>query len=1226
MVGYVLYDAPLDKDRLYEALRAVHKAYDHLSVQLDSQIVPKFVKGSFLDAIIEEIHIPHLDQLEELLEVYNRTPFKMVGSLFYEYRYIYINHELKGLYFKYHHIIMDAVSVSNILRAIENTYFGIGKKTIIPYENFLLNETRFQESELFQKHENYWVNKINHLKSLDPTILRPDSYIYNTKRYTYDIDNLTTKALYAYLDIAKCSIFRFMIALLSAYFYRLSDNKQITIMSGHHGRNADNMSMIGMTVSTLPLINTIDGCLPFNTFLKDIKGQIRDDLKHQAYPFNLMAPYFRKKEIDPDTLFRVSLNHIPEATDLKGHVVRMSPQKDYVYLNFKINPNQGSIKHILHLGVDYRSDLYNEDEIRYLFSRLKTMIQAVIERPETPIDKIPILSTEEVNQLYNLGSAPKDKRISRLYPSSDDKVPLSNKQLIIDEPINKWFSNQFEGACLKYADQFAIYNGPSTITYKELSLFKNDMLTLLSDVNKGDIVAVKISRSLYIAPLFLACIEKEAIFLPMDKALTIEATQYQLNHCHSEWYITDSDDELKIYSQSYPQPINNTEVIVRRNGCYMIFTSGSTGQPKAVVISYAAYKSFCIWYMNYFHITDKTKSLSYCSYGFDVSLSEYIPPLLIGGSVIMTSETERHDMTLLISTIDTFSANLVTLPTKVGLLLMNQSLPLSVKQLIVAGEALHEYNSQPYTVYNAYGPTECTIYCSVKKLEHNLSPAPIGKPTSDTVMLLLNEDHSLTPYGEIGEIYIGGSQVATGYYESDPSKFLSELYVNGCTGNEVDNRVYHQFFRSGDMARIVHGEMIFVGRYDRQFKHNGNRIDLSGIECQFMQVPGVTDICVTLENNVLIAYYVAHKGITQKDIKIQLINHLPEYMIPSIMIELPELPRNRSGKTDEMALRQLSLNSSTSVLNGPLTQSEETMAKLWTKVLKKPIRHLTDDFFHSGGDSLKIMNLLLLIEEAFDVKCPYGLIYTNRRLKDFTGAVLASKKETVLYKLNQSNSPNKIICLFDYSGESLAYGNIGNYYPQYQVLGTRFTQDMGQLSTIKEIANRIVAEIQSLDYQVIHLLGYSFGGLLAIEVSHQLEEKGISHNKLCIIDCPSFVAYKKGQLYRFTLSNALGWLSQIRNKDKRHYLRMMIKKVINHKFNLYKVFHIQRQINHMIQDYKPCIHHKDMYLIKSKHRKKDPYLGWDKYYQHIHVTCHNKSHKHLLNKSNMPHIQTFLGL
>ncbi len=367
---------------------------------------------------------------------------------------------------------------------------------------------------------------------------------------------------------------------------------------------------------------------------------------------------------------------------------------------------------------------------------------------------------------------------------------------------------------------------------------------------------------------------------------------------------------------------------------------------------------------------------------FDLSVFEIFLPLCCGGRVILVEnalcldrEQERNDITLI-----------NTVPSVVVELLRTGTLPKSIRTVNLAGEPLRaELVKQIYDlghiekIYDLYGPSETTTY-STFTLRTTGGPNTIGRPISNTQVYILDSHLQVVPIGVYGEIYIGGYGLARGYLNHP--ELTSERFVPHRFSDDPSKRLY----RTGDLARYhPDGDIEFLGRADNQVKIRGNRIELGEIEAALNQHPAVKDAVIVLRERGLlrekdlIGYFVPKEPsrVAISELRNFLREKVPDYMVPSLFMQLDALPLSPNGKIDRIALR---LPDDTrpepkQTYVEPRTHVQELLAQIWEEVLRVEAVGIHDNFFELGGHSLLAIQIISRVRETFDKDVPLSGLF-----------------------------------------------------------------------------------------------------------------------------------------------------------------------------------------------------------------------------------------------------------
>jgi len=458
--------------------------------------------------------------------------------------------------------------------------------------------------------------------------------------------------------------------------------------------------------------------------------------------------------------------------------------------------------------------------------------------------------------------------------------------------------------------------------------------------------------------------------------------------------------------------------------CYLIYTSGSTGKPKGVQITYRNLVPLLSWFHGYFKLGKHIKVLQNLSYTFDFGIFELITTLLCGGGLFFLDRKmlsgldeyvdfiHRHQIDT-IHTTPSFFSDVIALGRSLSPL---QLLHFGGERLTgkIVEEASQLVGADCY-IYNGYGPTETTINSTIYSIQARVcrgnrgSPEPvvppnipIGKPSANNIIYILDTYENLQPLGVVGELYIGGAGVAGGYLnnpELTAEKFIS--LFNKSTRSYFSRK----FYKTGDLVRwLPEGNVEFLGRIDYQVKIRGFRIELGEIENRLLEYPSIKEAAVMdrrweNQETYLCAYIVPGEdfevGGGIKALKEFLSGVLPDYMVPSAFVTMERMPLNPNKKTDRKALPLPVIGMGEEQYIPPRSRTEETLVALWSEVLgiEKTRIGIDGNFFELGGHSLKATTLASRTYKVMDVKIPLVEIFKSPTIRQLARYIEASAKE-----------------------------------------------------------------------------------------------------------------------------------------------------------------------------------------------------------------------------------------
>ena len=361
------------------------------------------------------------------------------------------------------------------------------------------------------------------------------------------------------------------------------------------------------------------------------------------------------------------------------------------------------------------------------------------------------------------------------------------------------------------------------------------------------------------------------------------------------------------YTENYSEIC---ECVSKEEPCYIIFTSGTTGEPKGVIISQENIMLEIEWLIQYFSYNQFVKSLNILSYSFDFGLYDILSTLMCGGTLFCIDKNTMKNFSSYIDFIYNNEINNINVTPSFFNIISSfgKYLP-SLKYVHLGGEKvtyrhIEKYNkvlNKECQIYNGYGPCECTVGCLIHEVTKEerageivgVSSVPIGKPTDESYIYILDSEKNIVPINAIGEIYVVGKSVGMGYVNESYNirKFV-----------EFDGK---KAFATGDMAKwLPNGEVEFLNRKDTQIKINGFRVELSEIDVVIEEIEAV-ETAKTVYHGKLITFVVLRRKISFSQVRVEISKMLPYYMIPTKFVELEAFPCLESGKIDVQKLEEM---------------------------------------------------------------------------------------------------------------------------------------------------------------------------------------------------------------------------------------------------------------------------------------------------------------------------------
>ncbi|MBE0361901.1 hypothetical protein PULV_a4233 [Pseudoalteromonas ulvae UL12] len=531
--------------------------------------------------------------------------------------------------------------------------------------------------------------------------------------------------------------------------------------------------------------------------------------------------------------------------------------------------------------------------------------------------------------------------------------------------------------------------GDEVLTYVQLNARANQLA--LGLIEKGvcveSVVGVFISRSIDAIVAIYATLKSGAAYLPLDPEHPADRLEYIVEDAKPHLIIVNQDSQKNAPSGAHSLNINdcgtsldeqgNVKVdnLCERNLAYIIYTSGSTGKPKGVMIEHQSLVNLIEALADEYLYGQHDRVLQFASLTFDMSVEEVFGALGNGSALILRDESWISDVATFWHKCEQFGVTAVNLPTAFWHEVVSDQarpIPASLRQISVGGEQLNPDKVDAWfkraghspRLVNAYGPTEYTVNTSIT---HELrdNTLSIGQPIQNTAVYLLDNELRPVPFGAVGEICVAGHGIARGYLNQP--ELTDERFPLNPLNTEFD-RIY----RTGDLGRYsLDGAIQYYGRDDHQVKIRGFRIELGEIETTIRTLPNVRD-CVVIAredipgNKTLVAYICLDQETGDISlVKKSLVANLPDYMVPSAFVELPELPLTPNKKVDRKALRKPEYTSaSVDSFRDAETQEEALLVNIWAEVFRRDKISADAHFFELGGHSLMSMQVLSRLKTA----------------------------------------------------------------------------------------------------------------------------------------------------------------------------------------------------------------------------------------------------------------------
>ncbi|MGI6085315.1 MAG: amino acid adenylation domain-containing protein [Acetivibrionales bacterium] len=1072
-------------------------------------------------------------------------PFDLIDNELFRFIMIKISDEDAGFYFCFHHIITDAWSlgvIKNYIMDMYNSlknylnYDDIGHRILPSYTDFVKSDQIYKLSNRYQKDKLFWEQQF--INCPEATVLKTrksKQVSVKSKRKTFIAPKKFINKLRAYCEDNRITPYPLFLSALAMYINRTSEKRNLIIGTPILNRlNQIEKNTVGMFISTIPINIEISSEDSFSTFSQNIMEKCLSAFRHQRFPYEHILKNVREKHGVSDNLYDIVLSY-QNAKINKDSDTKCSSRwhfSGYQTNSLTIHINDRDNEGVLILDYDYQSDLYYDKEIEFIHQHLLSLLWHALDNPNKMINKIEMLTENEKKKI--------------LFDFNDTYA---------DYPREKTIHQLFEEQVERTPDNIALVFEDQRLTYKELNQKANSLAYVLRSkgVKRDEIVGIMVNRSLEMIIGILAILKAGGAYLPIEPEYPEERIKFLLQDSGMNIILTDNNNINRVtginslnienrlnYKYSIENPIN---VNTPKDLAYVIYTSGSTGQPKGVMIEHVSVINFICAVTRFMDFSSNAVVLSTTTFCFDVFVFEVFTSLSRGAKIILANETEQRVPILTGELIYKHKVNkLITTPGKMKLILSEESnftKLTGLEEILLAGEVfpadlLKEMKAHfKAKIYNGYGPTEATVCVSIKELSND-NKITVGKPISNIQYYIFDKNLNLLPIGIPGELYIGGDGLARGYLNRE------ELTAKSFIQNPLSTN--ERLYKTGDVAKwYPKGEVDLLGRTDSQVKINGCRVELEEIKKNILQIPDVQDTIVINQiiNNKqsLCAYIKSDKQLSVTYIREHLSRILPDYMVPSYISQIVEIPLNSNGKVDIKKLPDPIITKQETPYMAPKNNTQREVQSIWKKVLSIKRISINDNLFELGGDSLDVIAISTAIYKKYNITLPVSdirEINTISKMADFI------EKESLSLPKKSGN-----LCLLKKGIKNIFFvhagsGEISNYISlsksideEYSCWGIRmgFNKYSPYNISLHELAQKYVNYITDIQPKgPYYLAGWCIGGTIAFEMANILEKRNGSIGFLGLFN--SIAPRKWDNIELFTTDGEIKFIKETLGLDE----------------------------------------------------------------------------------------------
>lgn len=785
---------------------------------------------------------------------------------------------------------------------------------------------------------------------------------------------------------------------LSAYAYLMSiisSEKDVVsgVVSNDRPEIEDADKILGCFLNTVPFRINFGEIKTYRQLIEYFGKTLQEMRKHEIYLVDIAKSVGEKSSGNPlfDCIFNYTdfyiLEDIEDENNALSYADEAHQEFEFIQNNLmtntlfdvEIDRTHGEYS----IGIKYAPAYFRAEDVKYTIELYENILMAFATQLDKKMDTSDLLSEEDKDWWLN---------------DFNNTVTSYDKSVL----MHQLFEQQVE----KTPDLTALKQHGKSLTYREVNAISNQIADALIQhgAKPGENIGVICDRNFWMIHSLMAVLKAGGAYVPIDPSYPLERQDYILSNSNARFILVDSDYEItlrdssKTYINVNELDLNNYKAknpsisVTGTDLAYTIYTSGSTGRPKGVMIAHHSAVNLINWVNTTFNVNENDRLLFITSMCFDLSVYDIFGILATGGSIVVATQDEVRDpetlMSLMVNEKITFWD---AVPTTMNYLVdMIELLDKSYSQedlrlVFMSGDWIPV--TLPERISNYFpnaknislgGATEGTVWSNfypIKEVNENQTSIPYGKPIDNNFFYILDDNQKLVPRGVSGELYIGGDGVALGY-ANEPEKTAAAFFDDPYS-RESGARMY----KTGDLGRILpDGNMEFLGRKDFQVKIRGFRVELGEIENQLQKHAAVHRAVVLAKddgNNTkfLCAYVVLNEPTENDALRKHLAKELPEYMIPSMFMQIDKIPITSNGKIDRKALPEPSDKQNEQAVEQPETKLENELEAIWKGILGAKNIGRNENVFELGAHSLhagafvsklsKSANLSMTLRELF---------------------------------------------------------------------------------------------------------------------------------------------------------------------------------------------------------------------------------------------------------------------
>lgn len=1029
-----------------------------------------------------------------VFDIYHFPLFDIGGFL--------LTDEDKYLFIGYDTIMLDSGSVNLMIRDLAHYYLH-PEETPLPleyhYRDYIHDWENLKTQQLYEDAKEYWESKLETFPEAPqlPMICDPESvtkghFLRKVKRYSTEEYGVLKRQSAAHgMTISAL--------LLSVYahtmcFYSGMDKFALNLTIFNRPTfHKDIERLYGDFTSTILLDFDLSEGKNFWEESEKVQGTLGKALEYRIYDGIYFSRDVMRKFRYPKTkammpmVFTSLLFEQDIWDDVKklGEVKWQIGQTPQVYVDFNVLEQSGELV----IQMDYVSELFDDEMIERVFKSFCRMLDDVaFERPEIELPSL----TE------------KEKKQRAIYNNTQEKNP-------VETTLTELFKKSVE----RYPDKVALICGKEKLTYQELNRMSDRVANdLIKQGLAHSAVGLYTERKIGTVVNILGILKAGGCYVPILPEFPKERVNYiwktgkltRIVYPQEYIELPDAEESLEVY-----RPVPD-------DSAYILFTSGSTGTPKGVEIANKSVANTILGANSAYGIEPEDVFIGMSEMSFDLSVYDIFGAFGIGGTLVMVPDV--HAIENIANMVEEYKITVwQTVPAlmQMYMRIRKPGQGSSLKHIILGGDfipmqlARDILEKLPQARFMSLGgPTEITIMdiCyEITEIKDEWKSIPYGYPIRNSQIYIMDSNGRECPNEVRGEIWSGGMGLAKGYLE------MPELNAE----KFIEHPKYGRLFKTGDYGIFKNeGYVEICGRQDGQVKIQGMRIELGEIENVFLKHPGVSQAAAIIHEGKNGTKQIAVFVETDKEkYSVQELmeyakEYLTDYMRPSVLKIMDKIPLSGNNKIDRRTLSDSieEMQTQTRTIALPENETEKLLLAIWKDVLKVEEAGVEDDFFESGGDSLKAMELLAQIKIKMNWET---LLLTDilkagtiRKLAEFK---LSGAKGNILRNLSEiSGTKKKIFFIHGGNGSSDSYRKIVSDVEDHaDCYGIDFMKSITlepKKISLKGLAEEYAESILEItdSSEEVTLVGWCIGGTICFEIAYILENSGYNNIKLMFMD------------------------------------------------------------------------------------------------------------------------------